>query len=66
MNVFFRARFATETKNRVTCTIGWSENHFFEVNVSRVALRYQNTVYEILTRSVCENPRKIVEVLEMR
>ena len=46
--------------------VGWSENHFFEVNVSKVALRYQNTVYGILARSVrCKDPRKIVEVLEM-
>ena len=45
-------------------TVGWSENHFFKVSVSKAALRYQNNVYEILARSVrCEDPRKIVEVL---
>ena len=38
----------------------------FEVNVSKVALRYQNAVSEILARSVrCKDPCKIVEVLEM-
>ena len=48
----------------------WSEKHFFckvqGVNVSKVALRYQNAVCEILARSVrCEDPRKIFELLEM-
>ena len=48
------------------CTAGWSENNFFEDHVSKAALRYQNTVYEILARSVrFKDPRKMVEVLEM-
>ena len=29
------------------CTVGWSEKHFFGVNVLEIVLRYQNTVYEI-------------------
>ena len=48
------------------CTLGWSEITFLEDNVSKVALRYQNTAYEILARSErCKDPPKIVEVLEM-
>ena len=49
---------------------GWSEKHFFKkvqgVNVSKVALWYQNTVYKTWAGSVrCKDPRKIVEVLEI-
>ena len=55
---------------RETCLIGWSEKHLFwkvqSVNVSKVALWYRYTVYEIRARSVtCKDQRKIVEVMEM-
>ena len=52
-----------------SCVLGWIEKHLFwkvqGVNVSKVVLWYQNTVYEIRARSVrCEDGCKFVEVLE--
>ena len=51
------------------CPLGWSEKHLFwevqSVNVSKIALWYQDTVYEIWARPVrCKDPRNIVEVLK--
>ena len=46
------------------------KNTFFgkvqDVNISKIAWWYQNTVYEIWARFLkCKNLRKIVEVLKM-
>ena len=52
--------------NDLNTKVEWKK-HFFDLSVLKGALQYQNTVCKIWTRSVrCEDPRKIVEVLEIQ